>query len=202
MTTRNRKTATQTCSPTQSIKRGDLRAIVSAYIKDDRPGGEKEFAWYRHRPNLEESIRVAALCAVPSKRDSTRLVRHAHQRRVSGHVLSVAAERLVNGMAELLKHKSFSLLHDHIKKTLSGLPKIGPLAVYDIATRIGACMTPCIEPEEIYLHAGTMEGARRLGLIQNTKTLKTLLRSQLPQEFHVLKPMEIEDCLCMYKKWL
>jgi hypothetical protein len=51
-----------------------------------------------------------------------------------------------------------------------------------------------LEPDRIYLHAGTREGARALGLGGTA-----LSKSELPKAFHRLSPGEIEDCLCIYK---
>ena len=41
------------------------------------------------------------------------------------------------------------------------IPKIGELAVYDTALRIGARFG--LEPEKVYVHAGTRDGAHALG---------------------------------------
>jgi hypothetical protein len=69
---------------------------------------------------------------------------------------------------------------------------IGALAIYDIATRIGGYLR--LEPEVVYLYAGTSKGARALGL----DGAKTLDPKALPAAFRVLRPREIEDCLCIY----
>jgi hypothetical protein len=69
---------------------------------------------------------------------------------------------------------------------------IGPLAVYDITQRIGRYLG--LEPEDVYLHRGTREGARALGLCG-----ETVKKDQFPAAFQRLSAAEIEDCLCIFK---
>ncbi|MEO0269567.1 MAG: hypothetical protein ABIN73_07505 [candidate division WOR-3 bacterium] len=52
-------------------------------------------------------------------------------------------------------------------------------------------------PDKVYLHAGTKEGAKNLGL--NTKGKKALQINELPKELKDLSPIEIEDILCIYR---
>ena len=85
---------------------------------------------------------------------------------------------------------------DHVltvvqNNTVSGF---GKLATYDSAFRIGAWLS--LLPTKIYLHAGTLAGARKLGLDVSQPYL-TL--EQLPAPFRDLEPYEIEDALCIYK---
>jgi len=71
---------------------------------------------------------------------------------------------------------------------------IGEVSVYDTALHIGAYHE--WEPNEIYLHAGTREGAKALGFDGRRRTIRP---DELPEAFQRLKPREIEDCLCIYK---
>jgi hypothetical protein len=48
----------------------------------------------------------------------------------------------------------------------------------------------------VYLHSGTRDGARALGLGRGRDTLR---KHELPREFEELTAAEIEDCLCIYK---
>ena len=70
----------------------------------------------------------------------------------------------------------------------------GILSVYDTALRIGMYFN--IYPQAVYMHAGTKEGAKNLGL--NTKR-KYIPKDEFPLSFKVLKPYEIECVLCIYK---
>ncbi len=80
------------------------------------------------------------------------------------------------------------------EKVAAGLWLNPKLTVYDTAHRIGRYLG--VEPNRVYLHAGTMEGAKALGFKGNRSFL---MRRQLPKEFRTPKPYEIEDCLCIYK---
>ena len=95
------------------------------------------------------------------------------------------------------KCSSFEALHTLIEREIGGIPDIGPLTVYDVATRIGAHLQ--LEPEKVYLHSGTKKGARALGLGARRKSLEP---AELPVEFGRLTAREIEDCLCLYKDYL
>ena len=57
--------------------------------------------------------------------------------------------------------------------------------VYDTAVRIGAYLN--LEPEEVYLHAGTKKGAAALGF----KHRKTIDPKVLPREFQSLSAVEL-----------
>lgn len=52
------------------------------------------------------------------------------------------------------------------------------------------------EPGRVYLHTGTADGAKALGLNCRRESLDP---DELPTEFRRLTPREIEDCLCLYK---
>jgi hypothetical protein len=51
-------------------------------------------------------------------------------------------------------------------------------------------------PTWVYLHKGTREGARALGLDAHADAL---YMADLPRKFHALKPHEIEDVLFIFK---
>jgi hypothetical protein len=67
--------------------------------------------------------------------------------------------------------------------------------VYDTSLRIGAKLG--FEPKHVYLHAGTRVGARALGLDTSASYLRA---SELPAPLRALRPHEIEDALCIFKR--
>jgi hypothetical protein len=77
-----------------------------------------------------------------------------------------------------------------VAETIGGIPGIGDLTVYDTAIRIAAHRG--LSPRRVYLHAGTRDGARALGVPRDRAWV-------MPRELRRLRPMEIEDCLCIYK---
>lgn len=128
-------------------------------------------------------------CRTPSGK------RHPHQRRIPGAALQEAVQRLQ--AVDLAAAETFDELHDVINAAVRHIDMIGPLTVYDIAHHLGAFLG--LEPTRVYLHRGTREGARALGL---GRGLHTLDLDDLPPELQRLTAAEAEDCLCIYKAQL
>ena len=166
-----------------------FEAIVQDYISHYRDRGRREMCYYLHQPSLEDAIRAAALSCLPNGK------RHPHQRRIPGQVLQKAERRLQAIAEQLRAANSFVELYRRIEHRLGTVRGIGDLAIYDIAHRIGAFLG--LEPDAVYLHAGTREGARALNL-----SGKAIDVSVLPVELQKLSAAEAEDCLCIYKDLL
>src|SRR2546426_21264 len=118
----------------------------------------------------------------------------SHQRRIPRAVLRRSAARLLDRLTELKRARSFEQLHNVVDATIARIHGIGELTVYDTALRIAAHRG--LEPKRVYLHAGTREGAKTLGI---SRDRKWVLPGKLPRAFRRLRPIEIEDCLCIYK---
>lgn len=174
------------CFP-RSHTTGTLRGIVDAYIRDKREDAARELRFYAIQRSLADAISVAALCKSPSGK------RHSHQCRIPFASLAEARRRLL--AADLRGAAIFDELHDLVADTVRGIWMVAELTVYDIAHRIGAHVG--LAPERVYLHRGTRDGARALGLGRGRATLEL---HELPREFHRLTAAEAEDCLCIYKK--
>jgi len=169
-----------------------LGDIVQRFIDCNRPLADKEARFYKIQPTLEKAIEVAALAKMPSGK------RYSHQRRIPGVVLERARDRLLSVLMDLQKCTSFQELFDIVEHEIRNIKGIGELTVYDTAYRIGMYLN--LEPEDIYLHAGTRKGAKAIGI--DVKNKKIISVDQLPASFAVLRPSEIEDCLCIYKEEL
>lgn len=74
---------------------------------------------------------------------------------------------------------------------------IGDLTVYDTAVRIGYSFG--LHPEKVYIHRGAKTGAKNLLGRKAVHGRKFLYMHELPIEFQSLTPMEVENCLCIYK---
>jgi hypothetical protein len=92
---------------------------------------------------------------------------------------------------------SFDELFDLVNALISPIPKIGELAVYDTALRIAARFG--LEPEKVYVHAGTRDGARALGFDRRRSVIEM---DELPKPMRRLSGRETEDLLCRYKSQL
>lgn len=182
------------CQPTNSCIRPtyvqflSLSDVTEDYIHEHRRLAEEEMNFFRHCSELASVIEYAALSKLPSGK------RHPHQRRIPKLVLSEAERKLQTASANLTQCLSFEELHTYIRQEIGGIRGIGKLTLYDVTTRIGAYLN--LEPERVYLHAGTAQGAKALGLNHRVESLHP---AALPQAFNQLIPREIEDCLCIYK---
>lgn len=164
----------------------NLQWIVQDFIIVYRERSARELRFYKIQPTLERAIEVAALAQLPSGK------RHPHQRRIPQAVLEEVRDCLLS--TNLQAYKTFSELIAAVKLHISNIKGIGDLTVYDTTHRIGAYLG--LEPEIVYLHAGTREGARAIGIAKGQKTVRI---DELPSPFHMLTPSEVEDCLCLYK---
>jgi hypothetical protein len=146
-----------------------LEAIVNAYILLIRSEARRELNLFGRtkQPSLREAIRAAALSQVDGKR-------HSHQRRIPGDALGAAAAGLEK--TALSTASRFEELHDRVETAIGTIRKIGPLAIYDIAQRIGSYLG--LAPRLVYLHAGTKDGARALNLQG-----KVVESNELPRAF-------------------
>jgi hypothetical protein len=135
-----------------------------------------------------EAVRRAGL----SLRDDGTV--HPHQRRLGRLLMAEAAAILTPLAPALMAATNFDELHRTIDLHLRAVGGFGELAIYDIAQRLGWYRN--MEPSAIYLHCGTREGAKALGLSTSGRTLAL---AALPPELRVLSPSQLEDVLCIYK---
>lgn len=164
-----------------------LDAIVRTYIRRIRPRAQTEIDWFVRQPSLRPAIRNAALAV------NSRGKRYSHQRRLTKVALERALDVLSKHARAIQKAHDFDDLFHLIDTALEPISGLGELYVYDTTLRIGAKLN--LFPDKVYLHAGTLLGARALGL----RTAAPLKMSELPKEFRALKPHEIEDVLCIFK---
>ncbi len=165
----------------------NLEEIVADYIAEYRKKSEEELLFYAEKSFLE----VVNLAA-----EAKGLWEgiHDHQKKYGvAAKLPVFAQSLLKALPELAKSRSFENLYDSVwARKVKG---VGKLTVYDTALRIGAHLK--IEPRDVYLHCGTKEGAKNLGISQRGR--RSVSVDEFPAAFRKLKPREIEDCLCIYK---
>jgi len=117
-----------------------------------------------------------------------------HQRRVGRETLRKACSRLLRYESQIEGCRSFDDLLNVIERHTASIRRFGRLAVYDTACRIGVYLG--LSPTRVYLHAGTREGARALGLETSRGSLEM---DELPWPLRLLEPWECEDFLCIYK---
>jgi hypothetical protein len=164
-----------------------LRAFVNEYIRDHRADRLQELTAFRDLCSFEEAIQKAALAT------DSRGARHPHQRRFTADTLQSSARSLLAHKSKLRMARSFHELHDAVGRITSSVQGAGPLYVYDVATRIGAWCS--LNPDRVYLHAGTREGVRSFGLNRRGPFLRL---ADLPRELRRLEAGELEDFFCIY----
>lgn len=128
-----------------------LLDIVNDYIREHRKCADEEMDFFRRSPDLRSVIEYAALSKLPNGK------RHSHQYRRSRRALAESEGNLQAITPELRRCRSFDELYVRIQKEIGYVHDIGPLTIYDVAHRIGAHLK--LEPERVYLHAGTAHGA-------------------------------------------
>jgi hypothetical protein len=178
------------CKPSvRSAQSESLASIVQLYLDHNAEGDQRYLHFYAIQPTLPQAITKATMAELPSGK------RFSHQRRIPYLVLKQATEALLK--LNYSNIKSFSELHGTVSETIGVIDGIGPLTIYDTAQRIGVYLK--LSPEDVYLHAGVIKGAKALGM--NARKAK-LPKSAFPLEFQKLSAGQIEDCLCIYKKHL
>jgi hypothetical protein len=168
-----------------------LSGIVKDYISNWRDIAKKELRHFSGQRTLEDAIELAALARGPNGE------KLSHQWRIPASVLKKSHQRLRAAICEIRRTRPFEELHQLILKKIGSIHGIGELMVYDTALRIGAKLGR--EPSEVFLHAGTRVGARKLGLDISRETIGM---SELPPLLRKLKAREVESLLCMYKDHL
>lgn len=161
---------------------------VNDYIARVRPAMEREFRYFQVLRSDEEAITRAALAQLPSGK------RHPHQYRTPFESLAQSRERLLANLPALRAATTFDQVFDLVNALIRPIPKIGELAVYDTALRIGARFS--LEPTKVYVHAGTRTGARALGFDSGRHVIEM---DELPEPIRRLSAREAEDLLCRYK---
>lgn len=149
--------------------------IAADYITNHRARARAELAYFRELPTDEDAISQAAL-----GKDAAG-GRRSHQRRLYETALKESERRLGGNLQTLQAAKSFAELLNLVDNSIRSIFGIGELAVYDITLRIGARFG--FEPSQVYLHRGTRQGARALGLGARRLVLDI---TDLPAELHRL----------------
>jgi hypothetical protein len=192
ITSRSRERApVSACGKAPLNTRRNLSAIVRSYTVFNRPRARDELRYFETMPSLAHAIESAALAKGPCGK------RLDHQRRLTCTALNRSNALLLGAARKIARCRSFDKLHTLVLDIVGAIDGIGELYVYDTSLRIGAYLN--IFPKKVYLHAGTRQGARALGIAQRRASVSV---DELPPELRKLETHEIEDVLCIYKAQL
>lgn len=104
------------------------------------------------------------------------------------------AVRLKPHAAALCTASTFAWLHEQVDSMIRSEKRVGDLAIYDVAERIGHYAG--VAPNLVYLHQGARVGAR--AVVPSLRG-STFSRDELPAPLRSLSAAELEDVLCIYK---
>ena len=173
--------------------RGLLRELVQFYNIHCCGCADAEYYSFAAERSLQAAISRAGLAEDPYRK------RYDHQHLIPKDVLRTWGKKLLEQEKKLGTAKTFAELHELVVVASQSESGAGELLTYDTAVRIGAWLE--LEPETIYLHAGSRKGAGALAnLFDIDATLETLIVEALPPELHTLKPRHIENFLCIFAK--
>ncbi|BAQ67161.1 hypothetical protein [Geminocystis sp. NIES-3709] len=189
--TEGKKILQQNCKPEKqdSSDRSSLKDLVDEYRKKYENSYKLENAWWGNKKlTWEEAIKRAWESKLPDGK------MHSHQY----HVAKYLPDGLEIALADSKKpkdFKDFESLHNWVKSIVDRVHGLGPVTAYDVAQRLGLRLE--LEPSMVYLHAGTREGAKKLGIDGDV-----VLLSDFPKEIQSLVATHAENFLCLYKNCL
>ena len=175
------------CNPVKNISK-DLIFMVDDYINKYRRYNKLTFRKYQSLENIEKAINNSALALDIKNQKSD------HQYRIKIEALELSRKTLLHNKKKISSCKDFNSLLKLIETLLEDVKGLGELYYYDTSLKLGSYLK--IFPDYIYLHRGTREGAKYLGLDYKKVYVN---KSDLPNELQILEPYELEDFLCIYK---
>jgi hypothetical protein len=141
------------------------------------------------------NYREAVGRAVDSVRPNGKM--HNHQSRIPRSVKE-KFYKAIDASEAAYKAKNFDQLHDVLESLAPA--GIGPVTIYDVATRIAAYKK--LEIRSLYLHAGVRIGWCLLHGKRSPSYTMRIPREELPKELQRLPTDEVEDMLCAYREVL
>jgi hypothetical protein len=137
-----------------------FRLLMEVVEEHDNELAREEIDRFRNMPSLKEAIKTAA----ESRKEDG--LPYGHQQKNLNFwpdAVQTATKILVAALAKFQACSDFDEIHELVKELLSDVKFIGPMYHYDVAVRIGAFLDHM--PKKVYLHAGALEGAKRLARI-------------------------------------
>jgi hypothetical protein len=192
----------------------DGRDLKVAFVfENHRDYLAKYLSFYSQLPNMTEVVVFA--CDGIFKLTQNGLeyfIKHPHQevftdkqgneRGIKPDVLKEMKTRILKRIGDLVKAKTFDELMSIIES--EKVRGFGELAIYDTTMRISSFLK--LEPDKVYLHAGTREGMKKLeerGLVPaGSAKRKAVPVDHLPEPLKRLRPAETEHLLCWGKGYL
>lgn len=115
-----------------------------------------------------------------------------HQRRVA-HKLKEGLDVSLSDNVQPDNFNNFESIYSWIKSVTDRVKGLGVTTAYDVARRLVAWLN--MQPTRVYLHAGAAEGAKKLGIEDDTVSL-----NDFPIEIQELGATHAENFLCIYSE--
>lgn len=179
------------CEPGALPENPSFSDIVRDYRRRHQQNADDERATFLDCPSLGLAIEYAGSAENGNGR------RFDHQRRITSAAINESLPTLRRAIKQIEKCTTFSELHKLLEELLTPIHGIGKLYVYDTSARLGTKLG--LQPDRIYLHAGTRVGAKNLGLDVRRGSVAV---DELPSQLRDLTAGELEDLLCIYKDHL
>lgn len=168
---------------------GRYNAVIKHY-KATHSESDKHLLDVKNAATIEIAIKLAA-----TARDA-KGYKHGHQNLIPSTTLEMFSDEVLMRKDEIASATSFKQLHGIVQSCR--IKGIGELCIYDTAHRLGGYLN--LPPKSIYLHRGTRQGAIKLiGKVKGSCISKADLPGAFQQED--LSNSELEDILCIYKKY-
>ena len=171
----------------------NLDEMVDDYLRRFADDLDREIHFFESLLSLTEAIKRAAMAETSFGKRSS----HQPAYRFSNEELDLSKRYLLETEEEIRTCKNFEELRRVVGEAICRVYKNAVLYVYDTAWKIGANLK--LEPDVVYLHAGTREGAKGLGLDFRRETIDP---QELPTTLQRLRPIHVENFLCIYHKIL
>jgi hypothetical protein len=141
--------------PITPIKNISIEILVNHYKNNYRCNFNYEIEYIKDISSFALAIKFISFAFNSSS------VRHPHQYRIKKNALEHSFAALKKERWRIQKCRNFDALYDLVKETTSKIKGLGELYAYDTAFRLGVFLG--IQPDKVYLHAGTRKGAINLG---------------------------------------
>jgi hypothetical protein len=176
----------------------ELLKFVDSYCVEDKPCFVAKIEAFRNKRPFKAAVEIAA----NGKEVGGTRNRHLHWLWSSSRKsLDEAVGILTKMTAKLNRCHNFEELHKLISDRVSSIKNIKKVYCYDVALRIGASRG--FLPKKVYVHAAPVKkAARELNPDMVINSDETVEVKTLPLALHRLKAYEVEDFLCIFKKYL
>ncbi len=162
-----------------------LQRLITRYLSKEKQVLDQELQFYQ-KLSFDHCLEAAGLATDENGK------RQDHQRRIKSEILERVKDTLIQKTEEIKNCKTFGDIYFIVESCSE--KGYAELSTYDTALRIGSNLN--IFPEKVYLHRGTLGGARYLLSKPYPRVASPLI---FPESLQRIQAHHIENFLCIYK---